>query len=150
VVSPVTGQGVRIALLPPLGTEVRAILSSNGDAEAVEGVLIQAAEEGIVLEVDRGRHLHRIPADVLLGLERSLGRNHARGAFQGLGIGILGGGLVWGGLLALTADRSPDCIYFCSRESNFLVGAAVGGVLGGAVGLVVGAANGTGQWQPIW
>ena len=150
VYSPGAAQGVRTDLLPPLGTEVRAILSSRAEVERAQGILVEAGNQGLVLEADRGRHIYRIPAEVLLGLEISLGRNHGRGAFQGLGLGLLGGAILWGGLMALSANQDANCIYFCSAGSNFLVGAAVGGVIGGGLGLVFGAAIGTHEWRRAW
>jgi hypothetical protein len=148
--SQLAAQGVRTELLPPLGTEVRARFATGDDSSTTEGTLIEASQDGIVLEQDQGRHLYRIPTEVLVGLERSLGRDHPQGALQGLGLGILGGALALGGLAAISAEDDPSCIYFCSRGSNFLVGAVVGGAIGGGIGLVVGAAVGTARWQRLW
>jgi len=149
--APVAGQGVRTDLLPPFGTVVRATLSSAGATVTAEGELAEAGSQGLVLEASGGRRVYRIPAEVLLGLEVSRGRDHARGAVQGLAYGALGAGLVLGGLAALAgATDSSPCEYFCSRGSLFLLGAAVGGVLGGGVGLAVGAAVGTARWERVW
>lgn len=137
-------------LLPPAGTEVRATLASDGGASTAQGTLVEASEGGLVLEQQQGRRVFRVPADALLGLERSLGRDHARGALTGFAFGVLGGAVVLGGLAAFSSGDEPGCVYFCSRSSNFLVGAVIGGAMGGGLGLVVGGAVGTTRWQRVW
>ena len=142
-------QGVRVDLLPPLGTVVRATLTSAGNEVTAEGALTQAGADGIVLEADEGRHIYRIPAEVLLGLDVSRGRDHGKGAVRGFVFGALGTGLLVGGAAALAGDGGADC-WICSPGALFLWGGALGGAVGGAVGFVVGGAIGTGEWEPLW
>jgi hypothetical protein len=146
--SPASAQGVRADLLPPLGTVVRVTLGSADDETTAAGVLSEASPSGLVLEADEGRHVYRIPAEALLGLDVSRGRNHGRGAVLGLVYGALGTGLVLGGTAALLASGGGgNC---CSRGTNFLLGGVLGAGIGGLVGLVVGGAIGTAEWETVW
>lgn len=142
-------QGVRTDLLPPLGSVVRATIASAGEEATAEGVLTEAGVDGLVLEADQGRHIYRIPAEVLLGLDVSRGRDHGRGAILGFAFGALGTGLLLGGAMALAGGDGADC-WACSGEERFVVGGALGAALGGSVGLVVGAVIGAADWEPLW
>jgi hypothetical protein len=149
VTSSVVGQGVRLDLLPPLGTEVRVTLLTDAGTESSQGTLVQGGEYGLVLEADRGRRVHRIPSESLLGLEMSQGRDHARGGAMGLLIGTAAGAVTLGIIGALVTWNSVDC-QVCGPTSGFLLWGSFGAAIGAPTGALAGLLIGWPEWKRVW
>ena len=149
LVTPVMGQGIHVDLLPPLGTEVRAILRSGVGTERSRGALVQGGEGGLVLEADQGRRVHRIPPQIVLGLEVSRGTDRTRGGVRGLLIGAGTGALLLGAIGALAASSSGEC-QVCGPGPGFALGAYYGAPLGAAAGTMVGLLIGSERWERVW
>jgi hypothetical protein len=144
------GQGVPVALLPPLGSEVRAEYLLLDERTWVDGPLLEGTERGITVATREGVR-REIPADVLLGLEVSRGRSRGRGLVRGAAAGGAGAALILGAAFAALAyDEEPSCILACTRSEAFTVGAAIGLIIGLPTGAFFGLVIAPTRWERAW
>jgi hypothetical protein len=147
--SAAVAQGVPVALLPPLGSEVRAEYLLLEERTWVDGPLLDGTERGISVETREGFR-REIPADVLLGLEVSRGRSRGRGFLLGAAVGGAGAALLLGTVAALDYDPDASCFLTCSRGDAFAFGAAVGLVVGVPTGAIMGLIIAPTKWERLW
>jgi hypothetical protein len=123
----------------------RALVGSRVVVEATPGV----EQEGVVVQDANGITVSTVSGDLALWNVHSITEvKRARGALEGLGLGILIGG--GGGVLLGLADGDDvcepdarDCYYNdTAGEKAAILGVLFGG-LGGIIGLVAGALRGS-------
>lgn len=122
----------------PTGTRVRVLDRSGG--ERFTGTILRITRDTLGLAVGGGSALVSLPTTRLASLEVSEGRERARSAWRGAGIGLVVGGLV--GAVSMRGDGTPGDI-------GVLVGFFAGGVLGAGSGTVIGAIAAPERWRPV-
>ena len=143
LVGSLAAQGIPVELLPPVGSVVRAEYRTLTGTDQVRGELLSFTTDRIVLA--RGRaDRYELSDGSLLGLDVSEGRDHGQGAVLGLGIGALGGALLFGALMGASGSGG-DCMV-CSPTAGAAYGVTVGAPLGFLIGLLVGRE----QWRVLW
>ena len=142
------GQSLPVQLLPPAGTEIRAVRGTALERETVRGFLVSGTAAQLVIGTDSGAR-YEIPASELLSLEADGGRSAGRGALKGLGFGAIGGAVIVG-VVATAGGQNPGCEIACSGGAAFTLGAVVGALLGAPLGAIVGAIVGSQKWETVW
>jgi hypothetical protein len=136
------------ALLPAPGARVRAEYRAPTAPVSVEGVLLSSTPTSFSLDTDRGQR--EIPADLLVGLEVSNGRNRGRGFLIGMGSGLAIGALAVGLYTAATYEEDTSCFIICSEGEALTLGLAVGAIVGAPTGGVIGLVAAPRRWQRVW
>ena len=144
----VRAQSLPVELLPPPGTEVRAVRGTTSGRERIRGFLVSATAAQLVIGTNSGAR-YEIPASALLGLEVNAGRSQGRGALKGLGFGAASAAVLVG-VIAVAGGQNPGCEVACSPAAAFSLGAVVGALLGAPLGALVGALVGSQQWNRLW
>jgi hypothetical protein len=148
--APAGAQQFSVGLLPAPGSQVRAEYRAPTVPVSVEGVLRSSTPTSLSLDTDQGQR--EIPADLLVSLEVSNGRNRGRGFLMGLGGGLAIGAIGMGLYMAATYDDndSDGCFIACSRGEAITLGAVVGAVVGAPTGGLIGIVAAPRRWERLW
>lgn len=110
------------------------LVETTGGYDDEDGELVRSESGGLVVRTERG--------DLALGeVDAITDVVRWRGAFEGLGLGIVIGGAT-GALLGYAGGESPHG-FAKSAGENAVVSGILLGLLGGIVGLVVGTVRGS-------
>jgi hypothetical protein len=126
------------------GQPVRVALRAG---PLIEGILVRQTPERFVIRVaagDTGAQAMFLLRDVE-SVALPIYVRSAGSAFQGLGLGILGGGIVGGVISAMSQRRCH--VDGCELS---IVAVPAFALLGGFMGLMAGSSHTTTEWTPIW